>query len=309
MVRPDLESFRQLASRARAVPLVREVVADLDTALAIFLKVDDRRHAFLFESNEGGEHWGRYSFIGLGARARLRGARRRGRDHAAATRASDTRWRRTAARIRSTSCAGCSRSCAPRRCPTCRASRAARSATCPTTGCATSSGCPSTNPDPLGVPDCWFVFPETVLVHDRAARAAHDHPRRRARATARRVEAAYERGLRAARPRSRRCSRAPAPRPREPRSRSARSARAGLERDARALRRDGEALQGVHPRGRHLPGRALAALHAAAARRSAGDLPRAAAPEPVAVPVLHALRRRTWCWAPRPRSTCGSPTA
>ena len=69
MVRPDLESFRQLASRARAVPLVREVVADLDTALAIFLKVDDRRHAFLFESNEGGEKWGRYSFIGLGARA------------------------------------------------------------------------------------------------------------------------------------------------------------------------------------------------------------------------------------------------
>jgi len=70
MVRPDLESFKQLARRARTVPVVREVVADLDTALAVFLKLDDHRHAFLFESNEGGEHWGRYSIIGLGARAR-----------------------------------------------------------------------------------------------------------------------------------------------------------------------------------------------------------------------------------------------
>jgi len=49
MVRPDLESFKQLARRARTVPVVREVVADLDTALAVFLKLDDHRHAFLFE--------------------------------------------------------------------------------------------------------------------------------------------------------------------------------------------------------------------------------------------------------------------
>ena len=34
--------------------------------------VDDGRHSFLFESNEGGEHWGRYSFIGIGARAIFR---------------------------------------------------------------------------------------------------------------------------------------------------------------------------------------------------------------------------------------------
>ena len=51
MVRPDRDAFVQLAQsagRGRAVPLVREVLADLDTPLAIFLKVDDGATAFLF---------------------------------------------------------------------------------------------------------------------------------------------------------------------------------------------------------------------------------------------------------------------
>jgi len=48
------------------VPLVRTLVADLDTPLTIFAKVaHDESHAFLFESVEGGEKWGRYSFIGF----------------------------------------------------------------------------------------------------------------------------------------------------------------------------------------------------------------------------------------------------
>ncbi len=48
------------------VPVHRTIIADLDTPLTIFAKVaGSRSHAFLFESMEGGEKWGRYSFIGL----------------------------------------------------------------------------------------------------------------------------------------------------------------------------------------------------------------------------------------------------
>jgi len=66
MHQPDLETFKNLAGEAGLVPVYREIVADLDTPLTIFAKVAAKdSHAFLFESLEGGEKWGRYSFIGF----------------------------------------------------------------------------------------------------------------------------------------------------------------------------------------------------------------------------------------------------
>ena len=66
MYSPDLEIFTGMIKQAGLVPIHRTIVADLDTPLTIFAKVaGDREHAFLFESMEGGEKWGRYSFIGL----------------------------------------------------------------------------------------------------------------------------------------------------------------------------------------------------------------------------------------------------
>jgi len=66
MYSPDLEAFTEMMEQAGLVPLYRTIVADLDTPLTIFAKVAEKeRHAFLFESMEGGEKWGRYSFIGL----------------------------------------------------------------------------------------------------------------------------------------------------------------------------------------------------------------------------------------------------
>jgi anthranilate synthase component 1 len=66
MYSPDLEAFSEMIGQAGLVPLHRTIVADLDTPLTIFAKVAEReKHAFLFESMEGGEKWGRYSFIGL----------------------------------------------------------------------------------------------------------------------------------------------------------------------------------------------------------------------------------------------------
>lgn len=56
----------------RRVPVVREVLADLDTPLSCYLKLACGRYSYLLESVQGGEKWGRYSLIGLPARTCLR---------------------------------------------------------------------------------------------------------------------------------------------------------------------------------------------------------------------------------------------
>ncbi len=50
------------------VPLVKKVLADLDTPLSTYLKLANGPYSYLFESVQGGEKWGRYSMIGLPAR-------------------------------------------------------------------------------------------------------------------------------------------------------------------------------------------------------------------------------------------------
>ncbi len=60
----QFESFKQ-AGYTR-IPVLREVLADLDTPLSTFLKLaDGSPYSYLFESVQGGEKWGRYSIIGL----------------------------------------------------------------------------------------------------------------------------------------------------------------------------------------------------------------------------------------------------
>jgi anthranilate synthase component 1 len=61
----DLKQFNQLKREFNRIPLVREVLADLDTPLSTYLKLADEPYTYLFESVEGGEKWGRYSIIGL----------------------------------------------------------------------------------------------------------------------------------------------------------------------------------------------------------------------------------------------------
>ncbi len=63
---PGVAGFRALAQRHRIVPVWRELVADTLTPVAAFLQmVEAEGHAgFLLESVEGGERWGRYSFVG-----------------------------------------------------------------------------------------------------------------------------------------------------------------------------------------------------------------------------------------------------
>jgi anthranilate synthase component 1 len=67
----DLEFKRLAAAGFNRVPLVLETFADLDTPLSIYLKLAARPYSYLLESVQGGERFGRYSFIGLPAHTRL----------------------------------------------------------------------------------------------------------------------------------------------------------------------------------------------------------------------------------------------
>ncbi len=61
--------FNQLVTRGyNRIPLVREVLADLDTPLSTYMKLCRAPYSYLFESVQGGEKWGRYSIIGLPAK-------------------------------------------------------------------------------------------------------------------------------------------------------------------------------------------------------------------------------------------------
>ncbi|MGH8172507.1 MAG: anthranilate synthase component I family protein, partial [Rhodanobacteraceae bacterium] len=63
------DEFAALAAQGyNRIPVAREVLSDLDTPLSVYLKLADGPYAYLFESVEGGENWGRYSIIGLPCR-------------------------------------------------------------------------------------------------------------------------------------------------------------------------------------------------------------------------------------------------
>jgi anthranilate synthase component 1 len=64
--------FEGLAAQGyNRIPLVRETLADLETALSIYLKLAGVPGSYLLESVIGGERFGRFSIIGLGCRERL----------------------------------------------------------------------------------------------------------------------------------------------------------------------------------------------------------------------------------------------
>ena len=58
MLRPSLEEFKHKAKQGNLIPVYREILADMETPVSAFLKIDDGRHSFLLESVEGGEKVG-----------------------------------------------------------------------------------------------------------------------------------------------------------------------------------------------------------------------------------------------------------
>jgi len=64
MYQPTREEFQALAQRGNLVPVYRELPADLETPVSVYLKLRGQGESFLLESVEGGEQLARYSFIG-----------------------------------------------------------------------------------------------------------------------------------------------------------------------------------------------------------------------------------------------------
>ena len=66
MAIPCLEDFKRLAGQGNLIPIFEEIHFDWETPISAFRKIDDGKFSFLLESVEGGEKWGRYSFLGSG---------------------------------------------------------------------------------------------------------------------------------------------------------------------------------------------------------------------------------------------------
>jgi anthranilate synthase component 1 len=169
LLRPSQEAFVDHARRGNLVPLVRELIADMDTPLSLFRRLDDGRTSFLFESVEGGEKWGRFSFIGTGARAVFR------------ARGSDVEWSE-GGRTQRLRASGDPLELLRERLAAFRPVHLEGEGLPRFLGGAVGmisydwvrfvERIPDENPDELEMPDLWFVLPETVVVFDNTRKTA-----------------------------------------------------------------------------------------------------------------------------------------
>src|SRR5436190_16060422 len=72
MYSPSQTEFLKLAEQGNLIPVTRRLLADFETPLSAYKKIRGQGESFLFESVEGGEHLGRYSFVGCKPRAVIR---------------------------------------------------------------------------------------------------------------------------------------------------------------------------------------------------------------------------------------------
>src|SRR5260221_13543679 len=72
MYSPTFESFVKLAAEGNLIPVTRRILADFETPLSAYHKIRGTDESFLFEWVEGGEHLGRYSFVGCNPRSVIR---------------------------------------------------------------------------------------------------------------------------------------------------------------------------------------------------------------------------------------------
>jgi anthranilate synthase component 1 len=72
MYQPTQAEFVELAKRGNLIPVTRKLLADFETPLSAYQKIRGEGESFLFESVEGGEHLGRYSFVGCNPRALIK---------------------------------------------------------------------------------------------------------------------------------------------------------------------------------------------------------------------------------------------
>lgn len=63
--RPSFDKFKEMRKEGNLIPIYTEILADMETPVSAFKKIGANPYSFLLESVEGGEKWGRYSFIGF----------------------------------------------------------------------------------------------------------------------------------------------------------------------------------------------------------------------------------------------------
>ena len=294
----DYDEFARRYDAGRASVVATTLVADLETPVSAYLKLAANRagNMFLLESVEGGAQRGRYSMIGLDP---------------------DLVWRSTGegAEInrRALIEPDAFVPCPGKPLEALRALLAESRIDMPPGLPPMSAGVfgylgydmvrqmerlPPAKPDPIGVPDALLVRPTVMVVFDAVrdemtmvtpvrpaagvgARAAYESAQARLDAVVAALEAPLDH------------------KPPEVRSGAAR--RPGrLQHQRSRISSDGRQGEGVHPRRRHLPGRAVAALHQPLRPARLLALPRAAARQPVALPLLSSISAAS-------RSSCSSP--
>jgi len=62
---PNFDDFKSKAEKGNLIPVYKEILADTETPVSAFMKLQNSKHCFLLESVEGGEKWARYSFLGF----------------------------------------------------------------------------------------------------------------------------------------------------------------------------------------------------------------------------------------------------
>ncbi len=160
MTSPTLPEYIRLSRERNLVPVTREILADLDTPVSAFTKLDRGDASFLLESLEGGETWGRYSILGFRPTVEFRSKgeeveiRRGDRVERAESRDPLAALQGLLGEVRAAHVTGLP----------------------PFSGGAVGligydyvrfiERIPSSLPDDLGHPDLHFVFPELVLVFD-----------------------------------------------------------------------------------------------------------------------------------------------
>jgi anthranilate synthase component 1 len=65
VIQPELSHIRACSTGYNVIPVWKEIPVDMDTPVSLYCKLGGGDYSFLLESLEGGERWGRYSFIGL----------------------------------------------------------------------------------------------------------------------------------------------------------------------------------------------------------------------------------------------------
>jgi anthranilate synthase component 1 len=63
-MKPSFSEFRSMLRHGNLIPVYHEFLADTETPVSAYLKIKDKSFSYLLESADGGNRWGRYSFIG-----------------------------------------------------------------------------------------------------------------------------------------------------------------------------------------------------------------------------------------------------